>query len=173
MEKTQMVWIFLPVLILSVSFLNCAGSQISESDIMFEKSPPFTIEEAYFQKWVSGMKEGGSGIRIHIILESKKPEVEMREVFFQNQIRSLVNYDNNKNEFIAQFPSKPLRDVIMDIDPIEEAKNVPFQKFPFELNDNEAVISYLAGEDIKYFKVSNLVEKAQIAYPQSNSNIRN
>jgi len=65
MEKClQIIRILLPILFLS--FSNCAGLRVSKSD-MFEKKPPFTVKEAYFQKWVAGIKEGGSGISVHLI----------------------------------------------------------------------------------------------------------
>lgn len=172
-KNSRSLWILLPVLFLCVSFSNCAGSQISETDIMFEKNPPFTIKEVYFQKWVSGIKEGGSGIRVHFVFQSKDPAVEIKEVFFRNQVQRAHNSENKKNEFIAQFSINPSRDVIMDIDPKKEAVNTPSQNFPFELDENEAVISYEWGNKVNYFKISNLSEKPQIAYPQSNPNNRN
>jgi len=61
-------------------------------------------------------------------------------------------------------------DIVMDIDSMKEAKNTPSKAFPFELKMNEAVLEYMVSGEKKYFKIDNLPEKREIAYPQANPN---
>ena len=56
---------------------SCAGSK----DFVFEKNPPFTVTQAYFQKWVAGVKGGGSGTNVHITLTAIKEELKIEEIF--------------------------------------------------------------------------------------------
>ena len=72
--------------------------------------------------------------------------------------------------YVAHLTRDSKNDIVMDIDPMKEAKNVPSKTFPFELKANEAVIGYLIAGEKKYFKIDNLIEKREIAYPQANPN---
>ncbi len=173
MKKLQINSIFLPLLFLSFGFSNCAGSRTTPSEKMFEQNPPFTIETAYFQKWVAGIKEGGSGIDIHIVFATIKSNVVVQDIYFRNQILKMQNSLNNSNKYVAHLSNNSRNDIVMDIDPMKEAQNRPSKKFPFEINENDAVISFLSEGKTGYFKISNLSEKEQIAYPQSNPNDQN
>lgn len=173
MKNLQILLILLPILFLCVSFSNCAGSRTSKTTKLFEKNPPFSIKEAYFQKWVAGIKEGGSGVEVHLIMETMEPNVEIQNIYFRNHILEAQKSLDNSNEYVAHLSSNLKNDVVMDIDPMKEAQNIPSQEFPFELKENEAVVSYWFKGKKKYFKISNISEKERIAYPQSNPNNRN
>ncbi len=166
-------FLFLPIFILSLGIGGCGSAKNSKNQLMFEENPPFAIEEAYFQKWVAGIKEGGAGIKAHIVFSSMEPNVVVREIFFQNKVLQAKKSINNPKEYVGEFSNNSRKDIIMDIDPMKEAQNTPSQNFPFELKENEAVIGYLFGGKTNYFKIHNLSEKERIAYPQSNPNNRN
>lgn len=162
--------LFLPLVIFSLAVESCGSTQNVNNELMFEANPPFTIEEVYFQKWVAGTKEGGSGINVHIIFGDIEPNVVVRDIYFQNQILKAQNSVSNSNEYFAHLSNDSRSDMVMDIDPMKEAQNTPSGNFPFELKQNEAVVSYLFGGKKNYYKISNLSEKKRIAYPQSNPN---
>ena len=44
------------------------------------------------------------------------------------------------------------------------------EKFPFKLENNEAVLSYEYNNKMHYYKIANIEEKEMIAYPSSNPN---
>ena len=173
MKNLQILLILLPLLFLCVSFSNCAGSRTSKTTKLFEKNPPFTIKEAYFQKWAAGIKEGGSGVEVHLIMETINPNVKIQNIYFRTQILEVHKSLDNSNDYVAHLASNPKNDIVMDIDPMKEAQNNPSQEFPFELGENDTVVSYWSGGKINYFKIANLSEKERIAYPQSNPNDRN
>lgn len=159
---------FLSIVI--VGFSSCGGAQPSDRAISFEKNPPFKIKESYYQKWVAGTKEGGSGINVHLDFETIQPNVVIRDIYFQNNILEVKNSGATPMSYVAHLTRDLKNDIVMDIDPMKEAKNVPPKAFPFELKANEAVIGYSVGGEKKYFKIDNLVEKREIAYPQANPN---
>ena len=156
--------------IVIVGFSSCGGAQPSDRAISFEKNPPFKIKESYYQKWVAGTKKGGSGINIHLDFETIQPNVVIRDIYFQNNILEVKNSGATPMSYVAHLTRDLKNDIVMDIDPMKEAKNVPSKTFPFELKANEAVIGYLIAGEKKYFKIDNLVEKREIAYPQANPN---
>jgi hypothetical protein len=63
-------------------------------------------------------------------------------------------------------------DLILDINVAKEIKNsVPeLKKFPFELKDNEAVLSYRLGGKTNYFKIKNIENSKPIFFPKVNKN---
>ena len=75
--------------------------------------------------------------------------------------------------YIGYINDELNKDIIMDINPVNEAENIPTKPFPFQLKLNEAVISYIYKEEEYYFKVLYITEKKEIAYPQSNPNNEN
>ncbi len=135
--------------------------------MMFEKAPPFKLEEAYFQKWVAGIKEGGSGINIHLNFSTLEPHVIIQDIYFRNCILEAKGSLETPERYVAYLSNNSKIDTVMDRDPIKETKNTPSQDFPFALGNNEAVVSYWFGGKKNFYKIPNLVEKKQIAYPQS------
>ena len=60
------------------------------------------------------------------------------------------------------------QDIIMSNEPYAEyANKVPElpEKIPFELKDDECVVSYLEKNKIKYFKIEGIVKKESTRYP--------
>lgn len=169
-KKFRLISIPFFLSIVVIGFSNCGGAQPSDRGITFEKNPPFKIKEAYYQKWVAGIKEGGSGINVHLDFETIQPNVVIREIYFQKNVLEVKNLGATLMSYIGHITHNSQDDVVMDIDPMKEAKNVPSKDFPFELKDHEAVIGYLIAGEKKYFKIDNLVEKREIAYPQSKPN---
>lgn len=149
-------------------FSNCVGSKMNSSKISFEQNPPFKISESYFQNWVAGVKEGGSGTNVHITFSEMNPNVVIQNIYFRNQILEAKGNVNNPNQFTGYLKNDAQRDVIMDSDPIKEAQNKLPNPFPFQLEDNEAVVEYWFGGKKNYYKLSNLSQKEMIPYPQAN-----
>ena len=160
--------IFISVVIVGLS--RCGSAQNSERAIVIEQNPPFKLKEAYYQKWVAGTKEGGSGTNVHLDFENIQPNVVIQDLYFKNNVLEVKNSGTTPMSYVAHVTPNSNNDVLMDIDPTKEAKNVPSKTFPFELKTNEAVIGYSVGGEKKYFKINHLVEKREIAYPQANPN---
>ena len=160
---------FFGMTFLLVSFSNCGSSQQSNT-ISFEENPPFTISEIFAQDWVAGIKEGGSGTNVHVTFDNLNENLKIENIYFAKKILLVRQTGNNSMVFVGSYKTVSERDIIMDSDPIKEAKNTPIPSFPFELGSNEAVIKYSEDGTAKFFKVSDVVIKTKIAYPAVNRN---
>jgi len=170
MKKLQLVSGALGLFLIIVLISSCGGTKTEDSAYKLSQNPPFTIKEVYSQKWMAGVQEGGSGINIYFTIENIELGTIIKEVYFRNKI---VNLEKKRERlFIGYFKNKQ-KDIIMNSDSTKEANNIPPQKFPFQLETNEAVLSYIYKGVDYYFKVSNITEKEVIAYPQSNPNNSN
>lgn len=165
--KTRTFILTLPIFLLSL--LNCGSAQ--NNNIMKElvQNPPFKISDAYYQNWVAGVQEGGSGTNVYIVFSELDKDVVIQNIYYKNQILEAKGNVNNRNEFVGYLNNDMKSDVVMDSDPLKEAQNIP-SKFPFDLNENEAVVAYWYGGKRNYYKISDLSEKKMIPYPQGNPN---
>ena len=152
-----------------MSLSNCGGSKPNKSN--FTSNPPFEIQDIYFQKWVAGVRGGGSGTNVYITFSEVSERLVFQELFFQNK-KSKLN-TTSTNHLVANFKSTLNSDVIMEGDSTKEAVNIPPEKIPFQLEENEVVISYSKKGKIYYYRISNIEEKEMLAYPQSNPKIEN
>lgn len=166
--KTIAIILTLPFFLLG--FSNCGGAKADGTKMSFEQNPPFTISEAFYQNWVAGIKEGGSGTNVHFIFGEMQPDVVIQNIYFRNHILEAKGNIKEPSQFVGYLKNETQRDVIMDADPMKEARNTPPRDFPFQLEKNEAVIEYWFGGKKNYYKVSNIPQKEMIPYPQANPN---
>lgn len=169
-KNLKILIVLLTVPLLLLSFSNCGGTQNTNSKISFIQNPPFKISEAYYQNWIAGVKEGGSGTNVHIVFSEMETDVVIQNIYFRNQILEAKGNVNEPNQFVGYLKNDAQRDVIMDSDPMKEAQNNPIKKFPFQLENNKSVVEYWFDGKKNYYKVSNLAEKEMIPYPQTNPN---
>ena len=136
-----------------------ALSSCSQQKGVVQKNVPFTITEKTYQMWVGG-KEGSSGTFLRIKGDLKPSGVHFMSVFFHNREQK-VNATFQDGAFTIEsnfFNKKDDRN--MTGDPVGEYGNkVPSDKendFPFELNDDEAVLYYHVNGKEYYFKVTGI-----------------
>lgn len=173
LRKIYQFSIFICVLTVCI---QCATSQntkkqtMNQSQFTIEEDAPVLIEQPYFQEWVAGIEEGGSGFNVVLPLKEAS-DVELKEVYFQGKkIELLPSSDNKRYLGNYKHPEYKKSDMIMSDDPKKEYGNqlpVIEKPIPFTLNNNEAVISYMEGDIKKYFKISGITKKPMVAYPQA------
>lgn len=163
----------LGITVLLVSFSSCGGSKANDSLYPFEEDPPFTLGEVYFQEWVAGVRGGGSGVNVHFTIEEYADEVKIKELYFRNKVVKIKRSPQNRDAFIGFFKTALNQDVVMDRDPAKEAENTPPEAFPFQLEKNEAVVSYVHNGETYFLVLDQMEEKPQLAYPKGNPNIEN
>jgi len=168
MERLKFVTGILGIFFIAMLFLNCNSSKNGNFTYSITQNPPFTMGEVYSQKWMAGVKEGGSGTNIFFKIEKLEPGTTIKEIYFRNKITKASTL--SENQYVGYFKNGENRDVIMDSNPNKEAKNTPPNPFPFKLSENEAVLSYVFKGKDYYFKASNVLEKEVLAYPKSNPN---
>ena len=140
-------------LVIMVSFTKCGSTE-------FIENPPFKITSATYNHWIGGVP-GVSGTNVTIIYTAdsnvtfdsiyflkRSQKLELRE---SKGIKLMMGYFKNEN------PSeKP--DRILHVVAEKEMGNKPpaLNNFPFDLKEDEAVISYQNGSKTKYFKITSL-----------------
>lgn len=149
---------------LSLAFLNCSSVQKIQSSI------PIEFGDVYYQHWIAGVKGGGSGINVFINVASNKKNIELDSVYFQGKVSKLEEVNNSL--FIGRFKTtaNQREDLIMSSNPKEEYGNQihkPKEDIPFELKNNQCIISYMDSDKIKYFMIEDIKKKKLLAYPSA------
>ncbi len=159
------------LILFTILFSSCGGSKSNNENVKITINPPFTISKTYSQKWVAGLKGGGSGTNLIIEFSSVSEGIDFNKIYFRGKVIEATS--KKQNQIVGYFKTEMNHDVIMDSEISKEAANTPPQKLPFQLEENEAVISYTESGKIHYFKITNIEEKEMLAYPQTNPKIEN
>jgi len=130
-----------------------------------EEEPPFTLTDVYFQDWVAGVESGGSGTRLHLSVTSNAGNIRLMHAYFHEQKVRIDQNETDPDTYVVNFEKGMGKDRIMDLNAVNEAKNVPEEEFPFDLEENEAVLSYLIEGELKFYLIGPIVEKPMLAYP--------
>ena len=129
---------------------------------------PSAIEEVYYQKWIGGQEQTGSGIDFHIQFKSALPKnTELKKIYFQNQ-EAVFQSDDTIN-FTARFHQKPNSDIIMDSNPQKEYGNKApeIRNKKTDIQANEAILEFIQNEKSFKVKIQNIKEKELLAYPSA------
>ncbi len=154
----------LSILTLLFGFTQCTSTK-------FIKNPSFKVTKAVYNNW-SGGQPGVGGIKLVMHLKNAK-DIAFDSVYFQKKITKIeVTEKENAMHLIGHFTnSKSVkRDLILDADPTKELKNTPplITKFPFDLKENEAVLTYKKGNKTVYFKLENIKKVQPKFFPSAN-----
>lgn len=148
------------ILALALSLSSCSSQQKLVAEA------PFEMGQATCQAWAGGRAESGTGLFLEIpILSEDLDEMKLQQAFFRGKIADLTMENTEKGwmakaNFKNQNAEKP--DMVMHSDSKKEVGNQPPQlkeKFPFELDSDQCVLSFLDGDTVKYYKVENIKEK--------------
>lgn len=140
---------FISIITIIIGFAMCKSLKL-------EENPPFKIISATYKNWVGG-QQGVRGTNVTIKFSSTKT-IQFDSIYFDKKVAKLQTKNSNDNLLMGYFNTSTRRDLILDANPTKELKNtVPaIKKFPFKLNENEAVISYKINGKIKYYKIKSL-----------------
>lgn len=148
------------IAITAIFLVQCKSAQ-------FDAKPPIKITGATFNNWVGG-QPGVSGIRV-IIGYEKKGDIEFQKIYFAKKEGRIEAYVRKDKTFLVghiDTSSREKENMILERDSKKEIKNkLPEPKFPFELKENEAVISYLKNGKVKFFKIENIKQTKTDFYP--------
>jgi hypothetical protein len=152
------------ILALLFGFLQCGSNT-------FVKNPTFKVEKAFYNNWVGG-QPGIRGIKVEMHLKDAS-EINFDALYFQGKVTKVeVSMKDGLAQVIGHFSTSKIqkRDIILDLDATKELENkVPkLDKFPFELKENEAVLSCKKGVKTLYFKIENISKVALMPFPSLN-----
>ncbi len=145
-------------------FSQCGNSQKIVED------PPFVLGEVMAEDWVAGVKGGGSGTNLFIPVEKGK-EILLDSVYFRGKSVKLEKVQRDTYlVYIGRFKSEvnQKKDIILHKDPKKEVGNEPpklKKKIPFQLKDDEAVVSYQQKKKTYYYKIEGIKEAPTVKLP--------
>jgi hypothetical protein len=160
MKKIKRLFLIPISAIIIMSFSQCSSAQ-------FDKKAPVTITDAFYKNWVGGIP-GVKGVLITIKAKVPETDIIFDSIYFNNKMVKLKSQlQNDELILTGNFTVSSKTDhIIMHADPKEEFGNKPpniSNKIPFELQDNEAVISYFIKSKKRYYKLSN-IKKENTSY---------
>ena len=155
--------------ILSILFLLLGFSQCGGSTLV--KKSTLKVEKAFYNKWFGG-QPGVRGTKVEIHLKDAS-EVIFVALYFQGKRTKVeVSKIDKFTRIIAHFSTskRKNRNLILDADITKELENTlpSLEEFPFQLKENEAILSYKKENKTLYFKIENIKKVQSIAFPSMN-----
>lgn len=162
MKLLKQTSFLIAMLILIASFFQCSSAQKLQSEA------PIQFGDVYCQKWVAGVKGGGAGLNVFIPVTDNS--IQLDSVYFRGEISKLEFRSGELPTYIGRFENdfNQSKDIIISSDRNEEYANKLPKKLvviPFDLKDDECVVSYIKGDKILYYKISNIEQKMPLNYP--------
>ena len=128
--------------------MNCNTLKIS-------KKAPFAIDKAIVIIHNDSAIAKGKLLKVQL-KEPLATNIELDSVYFNNKIHKITAIGPKRKEFEAFFPDHVFEnDLILERDPKKEFGNKPPQnkvKIPFELPENQCVISYRYKGKTHYYQ---------------------
>jgi hypothetical protein len=154
----------LSILTLLFGFSQCGSNT-------FVKNSTFKVEKAFYNNWIGGQL-GVRGTKVEMHLKDAS-EINFDALYFQGKVTKVeVSMKDGFTQVIGHFSTAKTqkRDVILDFDATKELENkVPnLDKFPFKLEENEAVVSYKKGLKTLYFKIESISKVQSMPFPALN-----
>lgn len=159
MKSLKQIPLILLISIVMMSFSKC------NDESKLETQAPIEIGDVYYKTWVAGARWGGSGINLFIPIKSNPNKIILDSVYFLDKMTKLEHIGDTL--VVGRFETDVNKqlDIVMSGDPNEEYGNaVPKLKknIPFELKENECVVSYISNNKTRYFKIDNIIKKEEI-----------
>lgn len=140
------------VFAIAISFtFQCSTPR--EATTVFEQQAPFNVKTVNFQEWYAGIKVGGTGINIFVPIYDVKGNIVFNEIYFRNLKGKLIKREYN---YMAILKNPSRQYTFKKADKPAD--------YPFDLKDDECVISYVENGQTKYHKISALNEVAGTYY---------
>ncbi len=141
------------ITLLSFTFFGCGVSNA-------QNNHPFKVLEATY---ANSVVEQTELVVTTLKIMINNPEIKLDSVYFRNHKAPLKRVESNENYvFSGSFTSSTIpHDYILHSDPKLEFGNKPpvtVSKLPFEIKENEAVVSYFYKDKINYYQILEVKE---------------
>ncbi|KUO66411.1 MAG: hypothetical protein APF83_05860 [Lutibacter sp. BRH_c52] len=143
------------IVALSIALFSCGTSKAKAQE------HPFKVLQATF---VNSGGEQPNLVKTTIKISIDNKEIKLDSVYFRNHKAPLKHVDSTENFiFAGSFTTSTTpHDYILHSDPKQEFGNKPsvtILNLPFELADNEVVVSYFYKDKINYYKISEVKQE--------------
>lgn len=144
-----------------IAFSGCAnGKKVQEQTSVH-------IGQPFYTTWSGGVRTAGSGLNLYIPVDpSLVGELELDSVYFRGRKAKLEAAREGEKEdyalYVAYFRTaekEKAPDLVMHRDPKQEYGNrAPeiIRDFPFELEEDEAMLTYKKDGKTGYYRVSGI-----------------
>ena len=153
--------------------LICVACSFSQcSTLKLTETAPFKITGATFHNWVGG-QPGVSGTNLIIGIDNKS-DITIKSIYFRGRKHnpSLEKRKGKEYLVVNMNTSRRTIKVIETITykgdgppPRTRRTKIKTPTIPFKLNANQAVIKYMVGQKMFYFKVSKIKKTETVFYP--------
>lgn len=142
------------ITLLSFTFFGCGVSKA-------QNNHPFKVLEATY---ANSVFEQIDLVLTTLKITTNNKEIQLDSVYFRNHKAPLKRVESDENFiFSGSFTTSTIpHDYILHSDPKQEFGNKPpvtVSKLPFELRDNEAIVSYFYKDKINYYKILEVKEE--------------
>lgn len=150
--------------LLLLGFSQCSSQKLV-------KNPPFVLGEVTAEALIGPEENKRVGTHLFIPVEEGK-EIILDSVYFRGKVVQLEKVQRDSYlVYIGKFKNETnaQEDMILHEDPRKEFGNRPpklRKKIPFELEDDEAVVSFTEKEKTKYYKIGHIKESVPVHIPQ-------
>ena len=153
--------------ILSFGLLSSSKSyDVNKNLSIVTTAIPFSIVKSYNQKWISGVQGGGLSEDLYLEVNQTSEGVQLKKLYFRNKITEVKK--SKESLYVGHFKTNKIRCVEDNAKQNEVINSSPIE-FPFQLKDNEGVLSYQYRHKIYHHKIANIIEKEVMAYPFINN----
>ncbi|MEP0263424.1 hypothetical protein [Dokdonia sp.] len=138
------------IIVTAIILISCGGHKSPQ----FEKENALVFTKATYAKWVAGVKGGGAGYTINIIMAPSSNEaIQLDSLYYKNYAVDLIsNGDKVYSGHIDTGENREVNSPFYDSAPKEKPKQEIVSKNVFELTGDEAVVSYTQNGITKYYK---------------------
>ncbi|MFN0728404.1 hypothetical protein [Polaribacter gochangensis] len=151
----------------AVSFSSC-------STLKLTKSAPFRVFGATYHNWVGG-QPGVSGTNLIIGVENDA-NITFKKIYFHNKVVDASTTERKGKKYVIANISTSAEMVLETrtkttvnggVVMSDERNNPKIKRetIPFNLEPNEAVVSYISGKKTYYYKVSKIKKTDTVFYP--------
>jgi len=155
---------FLSLFAFAIIASSCSSQKIDATLSNFEDD-----RQPYAQSWTGGIPGSGSGVNLFLPFSVQSVEsIEM--VYYKGMTTSVIDPEKGADKYIiarfqTDFNRKP--DMNMNLDAQKEYGNKPpkTDKFPFELEDDEAVVKFARNGKYTYTKIKGIEMKSSMDLP--------
>ena len=142
------------IIILLVIYTCC--SCVPKTSIMAENGS--NIEQAYYEKWVAGVRGGGKGMNFYLDLKSAFPKnTQLKKLIFRGYEVDFIKQDE------LHYKASIITTDISEENPNQTVLASPQVKS--KLKDNEAFFLFEMDGRSAQQKYINVIEKAMLLYP--------
>ena len=128
----------------------------SPKGMLFQKHPPFVLENVFYKGWVGG-QPGVRGLVLRLSCFEQAEGLQLDSIYFRKQWAPIEANANSQNSFTAYFANSPKRNPPFTTGYENTNPAIFLSKTPFLLKETEAVLAYSHRKNTGFFKIKEVV----------------